>query len=138
MELDRGRFLISTRESSPAMAIPKARSPIEWSEDGYDPNGVRKFTIVTTVARVTSDLQRTLQFSLDASRLLLSHLDRGTEQEPTPFHETFLHFDPARNRKLSPADLRVEARRWILRNGFRDAVEAVNSVLENARDLLAI
>jgi uncharacterized protein YutE (UPF0331/DUF86 family) len=81
--------------------------------------------------------QRALQHIIDCSRISVSSLSLATPAayEAPP---TFIALDTAANESLDFDVAREAAAAWHVRNAFRDAVEVVAEVLEEARRICAV
>ena len=109
---------------------------IEWFEGGTDA-GVRTISFQTNLARLPAPVQNELQAILDCARLAVT-ATQAAARFSGRFEDASLHIDPAQNRRLPLIELKAEAQRWILKAAFRDAMELVLYVLDQARNVLCL
>jgi hypothetical protein len=74
-------------------------------------------------------LQRSLQRVIDLVAFGLSSGEHATESD-LKIPGAWFQVTTAGNEALAFADAKIEYPRWLLGCGFRDAIEAVNSLLE--------
>jgi hypothetical protein len=93
--------------------------------------------ISVNLGALTGQLQLTLQRAMNLVAIGLQ-AGKNIAQHPLVFPDTAMFHQLASNEEWTPEFTAAEWKRWTLRNGFRDAAEAVNSFFEEVQGILAV